>query len=242
VNFVDLHHHLIWGLDDGPSDREGMIAMLRAAEADGTSVLAATPHVFRSGMDFDLRLYRERLEEARALCGELGLSIQLMEGAEIRYSPMTLTMLQDGRVPTLGGSEYVLIEFWHDIAWNEVYEAVERLYRYGYIPVIAHVERYRCFVHSPRRALKLREEYDVCCQVNAETILAPQGFFTKRFLSRMLEEEGVDLIASDAHDCLARPTRMRLAHEAIGKTWGRAYADRLMRFDVAADLRNPIET
>lgn len=230
--FVDLHHHLLWGMDDGPDSMEDSRRLLRLAAKDGIGVIAATPHVFPGIRPFDRKRYDSRLNALREICLQDNLPIRLIEGAEIHYTDSTLDMLQSGRIPTLGGSRYVLVEFSLKTPFVRIESAAERLFRNGYIPVIAHCERYRSLIFSPQQAIRLRQEIDLCYQVDCDGVLFPRGFWQKRFLRRMFSAGAIDLIATDAHDPLIRIPRMRGAWECLGKTYGRKYADELVCFDL----------
>ena len=113
--FIDLHQHVLWGMDDGPQTREEMFALLRRDAEQGIGIVAATPHVLPGVQPFDMPRYQKRLAEAQAYCSEENLPVRVISGAEIRYTPLTLSMLLDHRIPTLGDSKYVLLEFWEQV-------------------------------------------------------------------------------------------------------------------------------
>lgn len=226
--FADLHQHVLWGLDDGPQTSEQMRALLRQDVEEGIRLVFATAHAYPKLRAFDLALYRERLAEANACCESEGWPLRVVPGCEIHYCPAVPDHLSAGRLPTLGYSRHALIEFAPDVSPAEIEEAADRLYRAGYTPVLAHVERYRRLIRSPKRAMALREEYGILYQMNCNTVLYPCGLRTRYFVWRMLRERAIDLIASDAHDANARPVRMRAAYKCIAERYGTAYARRLM--------------
>ena len=84
--------------------------------------------------------------------------------------------LRQGKVPTIGGTDYVLLELWRDISWQAAADAVSQLTRAGYCPVLAHPERYLAFLRSPKKTLRFRYETGVLLQVNANTILNPRNY------------------------------------------------------------------
>ncbi len=231
----DIHQHLLWGVDDGPEKPEGMHALLREAHAQRIDCVYATPHACPGIRPFDRALYEQRLKEAQEYCEENELNVRIFSGAEIAWTYNTVEALRRGQVPTLGGGDYVLIELWEDVSWREVRSAAEQLLRAGYVPVFAHVERYRCFRLQPGRAIRLRQELEICYQVNASAVIKPRGLIQKYFLSRMMRARAIDAIASDAHGYSARPLLMRRAYKAVKSRWGRAYAKKLFNFEGAAD-------
>lgn len=228
---TDIHQHILWGMDDGPKTPEAMQKMLRAAHGQKIICLCATPHASPGIQPFDRALYDERLKEAQEYCDNNGLDIILLPGAEIAWTYQTVEALRRGAVPTLGNSEYALIELWEDVSWSEVRSAAEQLLRAGFVPIFAHVERYRCFRWQPGKAIALRQELGVGYQVNATTALYPRGLSTRYFLMRMLKAQAIDAIASDAHGFSARPLRMRKAYKALKERCGAEYAARLFHFD-----------
>lgn len=238
--FSDLHQHVLWGMDDGPRDAEAMHALLRQADASGIGLIAATAHAYPERRRFDMEQYHRRLVEAQAYCRKEGLPLQIVGGSEIRYCERVPDLLAIGQLPTLGESRHVLIEFSGDVALEQIGEAADRLYQAGYRPVLAHVERYRVLSRFPRRAVWAREEYGLIYQMNCDTVLSPRGFFERRFVRALLEEQAIDLIATDAHDAIRRPVRMREAFERLSSEYGEAYAQRLTR--LGWELLNGKET
>jgi len=231
----DIHQHLLWGIDDGPENPEGMHALLREAHAQKIDCVYATPHACPGIRPFDRALYEQRLQEAQEYCEANELNVSIFSGAEIVWTYNAVEALRRGQVPTLGGGDHVLIELWEDVSWREVRSAAEQLLRAGYVPVFAHVERYRCFRLQPGAAIRLRRKTGICYQVNASTVIKPRGLIQKYFLSRMMRAQAIDAIASDAHGRSARPLLMRRAYKTVKSRWGRAYAKKLFNFEGAAD-------
>ena len=139
--FTDIHQHVLWGLDDGPKTPEQMRALLAQNVQSGISLIFATSHAYPKTRPFELELYRERLDEANAYCESQGWSLRVLSGCEIHYCDSVPDLLTAGRLPALGSSRHVLIEFDHDAALSQIGEAADSLYRAGFQPVLAHVER-----------------------------------------------------------------------------------------------------
>ena len=228
--FTDIHQHVLWGLDDGPKTPEQMHALLAQNVQSGISLIFATSHAYPKTRPFELALYRERLDEANAYCESQGWSLRVLSGCEIHYCDSVPDLLTAGKLPALGNSRHVLIEFDHDTALSQIGEAADSLYRAGFQPVLAHVERYRCLVRSPRRAMEAREEYGLIYQMNCETVLRPAGLWKGRFAEKLLNARAIDAIATDAHDTALRPVRMREAYQQLALQYGIRYAGQLVRF------------
>jgi protein-tyrosine phosphatase len=226
--FSDLHQHVLWGLDDGPRTPEEMQALLEQDWKEGIRLVFATTHAYPKERAFDLVRYRERLCEANDYCSGKGWPIILLAGCEIYYCDAVPDHLAAGRLPALGDSRRALIEFHPGVSLSEIGDAADRLYSAGYPPVLAHVERYRCLVRSPERAMEMREEYGLIYQMNCETVLQPRGFRERCFVRRMLAEHAIDAIATDAHDVLRRPVRMQEAYRKIADGQGEDFARQLV--------------
>lgn len=237
--FTDIHHHILYGLDDGASNPKMMQAMLRKAAEDNIARIIATPHVTPGIRRFDRDQYSRSLEEARSFCKDEGLGIELYEGAEILYSSHTCDFLMEGRVPTLAGTDFVLVEFSPDVRYDYLRDALESLLHYGFLPMIAHVERYGCLMHHPSRAEKLKDELDVYYQVNCTTILTNKGMGNQKFVEKLLDWDLVDALGTDAHSPNTRCVHMREAWLKLKKEFGASYANELtdghLLFEIPAD-------
>ncbi len=215
MKFADLHHHVLWGMDDGPQTPEQMQAQLSMACQNDIALIAATCHASPLTQPFDMKLYQARLAEANACCRQAGWPVQVVQGCEIQFSSRVPDLLTDGALPTLGNSRYVLLEFVPDISSKEMASAVNRLYQAGFWPIIAHAERCRCLLYSPKRAMELREDMNLVYQINCSTLLQPHGFFERRFIRSLVEAHAIDLIATDAHNLTTRAVNMRQAFQYL---------------------------
>lgn len=227
---TDIHQHLIWGIDDGAASYETTCSMLREAHRQGINTIVATSHAEPGFQPFDMGVYNERLAEAQGFCELEGLEIRVLSGAEVVWTSQTPLALWQGKVPTLGGTDYVLLEFWRSISWHEAADAVKQLTRAGYCPVLAHPERYLAFLHSPKKTIHFRNETGALLQMNANTILAPKNLWERRFTDYLLKSGAVDAVASDAHDCSNRPINLEAAYQWLSMHIDTAYARALVSF------------
>lgn len=224
--FTDIHSHFIYGVDDGARTREDMEAMLDAAHADGISDLYATPHIALGIRRFQHELFRRHFQEAEVYCRQRGYGMRLHAGAELLYTPAMQPYIVERKLPSLGDSNHVLVEFTPDISYLELEAAVGLMERAGYIPVLAHIERYGCFFHG-KKPWRLKERHEVRYQVNADSALERRALFRGGLIKRWFQEELIDFVASDAHDCEGRPFRMRAAYDALAHRYGQERAARL---------------
>ncbi len=221
---IDIHHHIVYGLDDGPKNRETTQQMLKAASRQGVRTIVATPHIAPGIEHFPMTVYQQRLLETQEMCRELGLDLRILAGAEIRYTEQTSTYLAQGAIPTLGGSKRLLMEFTGSTRFEVIEDAVQTVLRNGVVPIIAHIERYKDFISQPKRLEALKEEYNVYYQVNSETILKRR---MHRTIRRLLQLEMIDYVATDTHDLEKRRCNMKATYERLVALVGREYADRL---------------
>lgn len=238
TGFTDLHNHCLWGLDDGAESFEESCQMLQLAVGDGITTLAATVHVCPGVVPFDVETYLRRLEELRRWAKLQELPLTILEGSEIWYTDATLPMLRSGRIPTIGGSHYVLVEFSPKVPWKTFENALEGLFRAGYIPIIAHVERYKNLYRHTAGLLRMHREIDVCFQVNAGSVMAPRTLGQRYFLKYLFHAGAIDLVATDAHDKNTRASNLRPAYACLEKRYGWTYARALTSFHPEAHLQN----
>lgn len=223
--FRDIHAHFVYGVDDGAQTFEDMTAMLDAAHEDGIAALFATPHVTPGMAPFPAERFEAHLRRAEAYCAEKGYAIELRAGAEHLYTPAIARYAQERELRTMGDSDMILLEFVPKTEFQEIRGAVRLMERCGYLPILAHIERYEALYHG--NAFRLLEDCDVRYQINCQTLLKNQGFFKEREIRKWLKEEIIDFVATDAHNCTFRPSRMKEAYAVLKREYGEAYADRL---------------
>jgi len=223
---IDIHHHLLYGLDDGPRTLEETKQMLHKAAEEGVVCLAATSHILPGVTNFDYEQYQLSLKEARQYASCVNLPVTILPGAEIYYTSMTGTMLQKGAIPLLGNGPYVLVEFHPHVSFEGISQAAVHIANAGCGMVLAHAERYRC-LYTGSFLARLQREYHILIQVNASTLIHPRNLLEKWWVKRAMENGWVDLVASDAHDTLRRPCVMAQCFDYLERTWGQEMAQKL---------------
>ena len=219
--FTDYHAHFVYGVDDGARTREEMFAMLDAAAADGVTRLFATSHSTPGMEPFPLDVYQRHLDFARAYCAEKGYDLMLESGSELLYTPAAAYAAAEHSLVTLGGTDWVLLEFVPDVAAAEVETALRQI-----TGGAGHGDGFAGGLARSGALPRLKEQYGIRCQVNAATVLEG-GFFQRRKLDRWLKDGLVDAISSDAHNCTTRATRMQAAYERLCGILGQPDADAL---------------
>ncbi len=223
---VDIHHHLLYSVDDGPQTIYETHKLLLRAQAEGVSHIIATPNAFPGEAPFPAGKCQEGFLHVQALCRQEGIPIQVYPGAEIFYTESTLRALKEGQIPTLAGTKYVLVEFLPDAKFTLLCDAARRLGSVGYLPIYAHVERYRC-LRKLRNLELLHDEYQVLTQINAHTVLRKCSYFEDRWMRGAIESGWIDIAASDAHNSDTRSCRLGQCFRELGRRFGDESAQRM---------------
>lgn len=236
---IDLHCHILPGVDDGSADEEESCAMARLAVESGVTDIAATPHCnapdpFYNYADSALHArfarLRQRLEREQ-------IPLRIHEGMEVFTTPELPRLLDEGRLLTLGGTRYLLIEFaFGESEWffDEMLAAVRAR---GLTPVLAHPERYTCVQDEPRLLRRWAREGTVL-QANKGSFF---GMFGRRAAAAAhwaLADGCLHLIASDAHSPYRRTTRMSDIFDFTADFAAEEIADFLLRQNPADILAN----
>jgi len=223
---VDLHQHLLPGLDDGSPDLDTSIAMARMAVEEGITHVVATPHA-SSRYDFEPTLIAERLAVLRGALAEHGIPLQLGTGCDFHMSYENIRdALAHPRKYTLNASAYLLVEL-PDLAISpHVGELLYQLRLAGMVPILTHPERNPRLQADDER-IKDWLRHDLLVQVTASSVLGQMGKAAERMAHRLLANRWVHFLATDAHDVRHRPPQMREAHRVVAERYGEQYADRL---------------
>lgn len=221
---IDIHNHTLYGVDDGPETIEESIEMLQAAKVQGVEAIILTPH-YRHGM---FPYIKEQVEshftKLKAEADKIG--IKLFLGCEYHMNGQVAEAFSEGRCHSLADSDYVLTEYKYEADYSYIEKQTYHMISYGYIPVIAHAERYNCLTKKPELCEKL-SRMGALIQINADSVLGLDGFFKKQCCKKLLKNGWVDIIASDTHDCKERASHMGQCYEHVQKKYDTEYADKL---------------
>lgn len=197
---IDMHSHLIPYVDDGSKSVEESLKAMKAAEEQGVSEIILTPHnVDKIKIEeyTDSSAVKARYEELRKAAADNDINIRLHMGQECLYHSNLLKMLDDGRALTLAGSRYVLVEFLHDTSYRDLLEGLTRIRDGGYVPVLAHYERYDCL--TKKGAVKGLKDEMFLIQMNFDTVQREYGLFKRNPFQKDLLNGYVDFMGSDCH-------------------------------------------
>ena len=239
LSSIDIHCHIMPGVDDGSPDMETSLKMLQISEKNGIEQVILTPH--HKPMHHNVSpehnvAYRKKLQEAAA---NAGIKAKLFSGNEIYYSDETMEELETGKICSLAGSDYVLVEFHPTNPYKAIQNAANRVQAAGFIPIIAHVERYSDIVSHPARVSDLIE-MGCFIQVNASSVMGKYGFGISHFTKKLLKENMVHFVASDAHDTGRRAPHLLDCRNYIERKFGEDYGKKLFFTNPANVIRNEL--
>ena len=216
---IDTHLHILPGIDDGPETLQESLALAEVLVQEGIRVAVATPHyndefVHSSAAEVQGRVYELQRELDRH-----NIPLRVFAGHEALIQPGLVEDIQAGRIATLNGSRYLLLELWNSTWLPQSERAIFELRAYGFVPILAHTERYRAFQKDPARLAALRRQ-GVLAQLTASSLIGMQGNSARLCAETLLKKGLIHCIGSDAHGLHKRPPRvtdgLRRAIELVG--------------------------
>ena len=225
---VDIHSHVLPGLDDGAKNLSESLSMLRLAVSEGISDMIVTPHFHTGRFAAAPGKIRQKLQLVQDAADRERIPVRLYLGSEIYYFDEILSALWEERLCTMNGTHCVLLEFSPSVLFQTVQNAMDRVIGEGYQPVLAHAERYACLLKNADDAVFLRS-MGVQLQVNASSVTGKNGLEAKRFVHRLMKYEAVDYIGTDAHGSVHRTPEIARCREMVERKYGRDYAYQVMR-------------
>lgn len=220
---VEIHYHLLFGVDDGPKTIEDSLALVEASIQEGVTHIVATPHANHE-FNFDPKVNRERLS---AIYERLGGRVTLGLGCDFHLSYENLEDVRRDRSKfTINGKQYLLVEFSDASIPVTATDILYGLQLTGIVPIITHPERNPILVQHPRR---LSEWIRGGClvQLTAASLTGRFGRRAKAMSHDLIQKNWVHCIASDAHSIEGRPPAMREAYQILEHDFGKETAERL---------------
>jgi protein-tyrosine phosphatase len=219
---IDIHSHILPGLDDGAPDRDESIRMLRMAAISGTTDIVATPHA-NTEFQYDPGVVKGWIRDLQAL--EPTPRIHRGCDFHLQYELIQDALANPGKY-TINGKGYLLVEFSDLTIFNNSEDVLDRLHNAGMTPIVTHPERNELL---RQRMPRLRNwiENGVLLQVTAGSVLGRFGTRAREAAFEMMDRNMVHFIASDAHDTKRRPPVLKDAYLFIEKRWGAERARRL---------------
>jgi protein-tyrosine phosphatase len=234
---VDLHHHLLPGLDDGSPDLETSVAMSRMAVEDGITRVVATPHA-SGAWAFEPDVIAAKLAELRQALAQESIPLTLASGCDFHLSYDNIQdAIANPRKYTLNKTQYLLIELPDFGISPGLGEILFDLRVAGMVPILTHPERNPTLQRNPARLADWMRD-GLLVQVTAGSVLGHMGKAAQQMAHALLADRWVHFLATDAHNIERRPPRMREACEVVAKRYGAEYAEFLCTGNPTAVFEN----
>lgn len=235
---IDLHCHLLPGIDDGAADLNVSFEMARIAVEDGITMTACTPHIYPGLFENTGPQIKRDVERLRAALKEADIPLEITYGADIQIVPELLDGLRSGRMLTLHGTRYFLFEPPHHSVPSGFTDLIFAVLAAGYVPVITHPERltwldaahYPWFVDAVRSGAWI--------QLTAGAVTGRFGRGPKYWSERFLDDGLVHILATDAHEAMHRRPLLAEGRHAAERWVGAEEAELLVMGRTRAIIEN----
>ena len=230
---IDIHTHILPGIDDGAIDETMTLNMLRMAEEDGTHTMIATPHYYYPHYIATQAEVEKKVDYVNQLSRDNGVKVEVLPGREIILDNYTLQDVKQGLVGSLDNTQYLLVELsMHQ--WKPTYlDVIYELQLMGYILIIAHPERYS-YIQEDITMLNPLIKEGAILQMNAGSITGLHGKKIRRVAKELIRQGAIQLIGSDTHSDRVRNPRLRQGLEEVEKIdasvakWMREYPYKIL--------------
>ncbi len=218
---IDCHCHILAGFDDGAVNTDMSVIMAQLAAADGISTIVATPHI-REGLPSPANI-QKATQLLNGWLKQMHVPVTVIPGAEVPLIA-DLEIMADY---TINNTSYVLVEFPHSHLPDRFQDIIFQMKVKGFRPIIAHPERHPGIILQPEILFDLHDS-DVFVQITADSITGRFGNEIKRCAEYLLQNDVVDIIASDAHSTEGRTPGLSKGADRTGEIIGLEKANKLV--------------
>lgn len=230
--FIDIHCHILPGLDDGSISMEETKKMLEIAYNEGIRTIISTPHYHEGWRTTSISTMEETFKNVKDLIADFIPCMDIHLGCEIYYSHEIIKLLNEKHIPTMANSKYILIEFSPLSEYRYIKNGLQELLLEGYCPILAHVERYKNIIGQLGLVQELID-MGVYIQVNAISVTGGSGRY-KKFTKKLLKYNLLHFIGTDSHDDKVRAPVVKQCIKYISKKYSYSYVKELL-------IDNPIK-
>lgn len=213
---IDIHSHILPGVDDGSKDFTTSLEMLKRAQKDGTKKIIATPHYCIDYAEIPYNKIKELVEQFRKEVKSENLDIEIYCGQEVYFSENMVNDYKQGIIGTINNSRYMLFEVPMRNFDESTFDIIYELQVAGVVPILAHPERYKPIIENPSMINRFIEE-GVLLQINAGSIEGKFGKSVRKTAEILLQNNLYNFIGSDAHNLQSRSTGLSESIELINK-------------------------
>ncbi|MCJ8010468.1 hypothetical protein MUG84_01775 [Paenibacillus sp. KQZ6P-2] len=224
---IDTHCHIIQGVDDGPATIEGALRMASTAVREGIDTIIATPHHATKRYSNPARKIQKRVAALNSRLKKNSIPLKILPGQEFRLTESYRSEHRAGRLQTLAGTSYLLVE----LPSRGIPECFHSFLAYakqqGIHPVIAHPERNLDIIKNPDQVLEWINQYGVRLQVTTQSLIGLFGEEVHKTASYLCRQRFIHLIGSDAHNTLRRRFYTNEGYEVVNRLCGSSYLQSL---------------
>lgn len=228
IPVIDIHSHILPGIDDGSKSMEQSVEMLKIAKEEGIAAVIATPHNMPGKGKADKAQVDGLLKNLKEECEKQELFVPVLPGCEIFYREEVLDLLEQEKIQTLNNTAFVLVEFDYMSESSYIRNALKDILGLGFQPILAHVERYPSLMKNDYKEIKEFRRMHIRIQINASSVCGNAGKVVQKHVKRMLKEELADFVATDAHGIRSRAPRMRSCTDQLRKWCKEEYVESLL--------------
>lgn len=225
--YIDIHSHILPGIDDGAKNFEMSMEMLQMAYDNKIRKIILTPHNKIGRHNAGPEKIRELAERIEAAAHSADMDITFYIGNELYYSSETVHALEEGKACTMADSGYVLVEFGPMDSLEHIRGGIYQVLSAGYRPIIAHAERYESVCTKVEHVADL-VAMGCYIQVNAGSVMGQYGMGIRQFIKRVMKRGLVHFVATDCHDKSRRSPKMLECARYMERKFGREYTHRLL--------------
>ena len=231
MTFADIHCHVLYDVDDGAKNEEMMQKLIDAEYEEGVRYLCFTPHYHPGYYGYNGASSEQAFANAVEYCKKYP-DMSLMLANELHYAPECLSWLKEKICHRIGHTRFVLVDFNEAEEERTIVMGLSRFINAGYIPILAHAERYG---NLKVGTVKVLRQDGILVQINSGSCFGDFGVKAGVKAKKLLAKKMVDFVSTDAHDLDDRAPQFKKVYQYIEKKYGQGYAGFICR-DHAVEL------
>lgn len=234
---IDMHNHILFGVDDGARTLEESMELINEEVKKGVSQIIFTPHFNKRKYYLNQDKVSANFQMLKEASKKENLNVQLYLGNEIYLDSNDYISIIDNGFYTLAGSKYILVEFNEIIPLDNMPEICYEINVSGYIPIIAHTERYEILYRNTNLLCEILNE-GAHLQVNASSIINKENKSRNKFAHYLLKNQLISFAASDVHNTVSRRFYLDEAYKSVAKICSKEYADKIFKHNQLNIINN----
>ncbi|SEO63799.1 tyrosine-protein phosphatase [Paenibacillus sp. OV219] len=216
---IEIHSHILPGLDDGALSTDEALEMARQAVSQGITHIIATPHHGDGAYETPRSVVVEATWRLNEICKQHEVPVTICEGQEIRVHAELIDEYEQNQLVTLAGSRYLLLELPPNHIPSYLGILIYELIIQGLVPVIAHPERNKEISTTPAKLGSFIEQ-GALCQLTSQSLTGAFGRKVQKLAFQLCKSRMIHFVSSDAHDCKVRPFALQEAYRTVCRVLG----------------------